>query len=437
MNIDVDWLPPFQASKEIQRTSAAIRIVFGSENATRHEDEFSQSVQQAVRVSAYPLALWLATLWWRIRWEPLPLRIRLSSGELPADVNWRMSHEVAAAGHGFVWPRLVFASDGDTISVQCRPTSSLSEEPVRYLSEFDVWMRADEFETATDQFVDLVLRRLDSLGETELHVLWKEVLSERADPDQAAGRRIEARLGYDPDEAPLELVGRIVSLATQVGTGAVDEIAPVCAGREPESTLTEVVRLASLPGIAGRIDLRRERIEGDRSYAPWHTARLLAKELRVSLGLGTQGIGNRDLADLIGIRAQDLRGQTTPATTGPIGLAVRSESGNELKFLFRKRNAPGRRFEAARFLADFLCAEQPDRWLPVTDAATARQKLQRAFAAEFLCPIESLKNYLGAEFLPEAFEDAAEYFGISERAITSHLANHHLIPRGFVEQTAA
>ena len=211
MNIDVDWLPPFQGSKEIQRTSAAIRIVFGSENATRHEDEFSQSVQQAVRVSAYPLALWLATSWWRIRWEPLPSRIRLSSGELPADVNWRMSHEVAAAGHGFVWPRLVFASDGDTISVQCRPTSSLSEEPVRYLSEFDVWMRADEFETATDQFVDLVLRRLDSLGETELHVLWKEVLSERADPDQAAGRRIEARLGYDPDEAPLELVGRIVS----------------------------------------------------------------------------------------------------------------------------------------------------------------------------------------------------------------------------------
>jgi hypothetical protein len=348
-----------------------------------------------------------------------------------------MSHEVAAAGHGFVWPRLVFASDGDTISVQCRPTSSLSEEPVRYLSEFDVWMRADEFETATDQFVDLVLRRLDSLGETELHVLWKEVLSERADPDQAAGRRIEARLGYDPDEAPLELVGRIVSLATQVGTGAVDEIAPVCAGSGPESILNEVVRLASRPGVMGRIDLRRECIEEDRNCAPWYAARLLARRLRVSLGLGTQRIGNQDLADLIGIPAQELKGQATPATSGPIGLAVRNWPGNELKFLFRKRNAPGRRFEAARFLADFLCAEQPDRWLPVTDAATARQKLQRAFAAEFLCPIESLKNYLGAEFLPEAFEDAAEYFGISERAITSHLANHHLIPRGFVEQTAA
>jgi Zn-dependent peptidase ImmA (M78 family) len=57
------------------------------------------------------------------------------------------------------------------------------------------------------------------------------------------------------------------------------------------------------------------------------------------------------------------------------------------------------------------------------------QKLQRAFAAEFLCPIDSLRSYLGDEFLPDAFEDAAEYFGISETAVKSHLANHQLIQR--------
>lgn len=113
-----------------------------------------------------------------------------------------MSHELAAAGYGFVWPRLIFASDGDTLSVQCRAGSPLSEEPVRYLSEFDVRVRAEEFESAVDRFIELVLRRLDSLGETDLHVLWQELLAERADPEQSAGRRTEARLGYDPDEAP-------------------------------------------------------------------------------------------------------------------------------------------------------------------------------------------------------------------------------------------
>jgi Zn-dependent peptidase ImmA (M78 family) len=87
-------------------------------------------------------------------------------------------------------------------------------------------------------------------------------------------------------------------------------------------------------------------------------------------------------------------------------------------------------------MADHLRSGPGDRWLPVTDAATARQKVQRAFAAEFLCPIESLRDYLSDEFLPEAFEDAAEYFGISEMAVKSHLANHHLIPRSLVEAEA-
>lgn len=55
MQIELDWLPPFQCSAEVGRTSAAIQMRFGAETATRFEDEFSQSIQHAARVSAYPL----------------------------------------------------------------------------------------------------------------------------------------------------------------------------------------------------------------------------------------------------------------------------------------------------------------------------------------------------------------------------------------------
>src|ERR1019366_5492696 len=181
------------------RTSATIQIRFGSENATRFEDAWSQSVQHGARVSAYPLALWLASSWWRIRWEPLPSRIRLVQNEIPVDADWRMSHELPAAGYGFIWPQVSFASDGQGILVSCRRSPALSDEPVRYLSEFEVFVPVRDFEKETDKFLDLVLRRLDSLGETELHILWREVLGERADPTQSAARRIEARLGYEPD----------------------------------------------------------------------------------------------------------------------------------------------------------------------------------------------------------------------------------------------
>ena len=59
--------------------------------------------------------------------------------------------------------------------------------------------------------------------------------------------------------------------------------------------------------------------------------------------------------------------------------------------------------------------------------------MQRAFAAEFLCPIDELRSFLNGEFFTESFEEASEYFGISERAIVSHLANNHLIPRSLVD----
>ena len=431
MSIELKWLPPFQGTPEIGRTSATIQIRFGTESATRSWDVWSESVQDGTRVSAYPIAIWLASSWWRIRWEPLPSRIRLTQDQVAADTHWRMSHELPAAGYGFIWPQLGFASDGESIRVICRQSPALSQEPVHYLSEFDVAVPAPEFEQGIDSFMDLVLRRLDTLGETDLHLLWREVLAERADREQSAARKMEARLGYDADEAPPDLLQRLLTLATEVGADAIDEIAPVCAGSDPTGALQEVIGMASRPGIQGRISIPAHESVPNGSAPPWQRARQLATSVRSSLGLGGERLDDQTLSELLRISPEDLNEK--PSVHASMGLAVRTGNDRDLKLLFHERNRPARRFEAARFIADYLSAEGSDQWLPITDAATARQKLQRAFAAEFLCPIDSLRSYLGDEFLPEAFEDAAEHFGISEMAIKSHLANHHLIPRTLVE----
>jgi hypothetical protein len=344
-----------------------------------------------------------------------------------------MSHELPAAGHGFIWPQLSFASDGETIWARCRRSHELSTEPVRYLSDFEAAVPAREFEREMDNFMDLVLRRLDSIGETELHTIWREVVAERADPHQSDARRLEARLGYEPDEAPAPLLESLLGLADEAGPGATDEIAPVCAGSHPTETLNEVISLASQPGVEGRLSVAAGCSEGDGKMPPWKRGHRLANSVRESLGLGGQPLTDEALAEVLQISPDHLKGRPGSLPHAPIGMAVRTGQNDDLKLLFRKRRRPARRFEAARFVADDLCAEERDRWLPVTDTATARQKLQRAFAAEFLCPIESLRNYLGDEFLPEAFEEAAEHFGISEMAVKSHLANHNLIPRGLVD----
>ena len=90
------------------------------------------------------------------------------------------------------------------------------------------------------------------------------------------------------------------------------------------------------------------------------------------------------------------------------------------------------RFEAARFIVGHLLASPRERWLPATDAKTARQKVQRAFAAEFLCPFDAFEDFIEGDFSPEVIEEAGTLFGVSELAVKSHLANHGKIPFGAV-----
>jgi Zn-dependent peptidase ImmA (M78 family) len=66
-------------------------------------------------------------------------------------------------------------------------------------------------------------------------------------------------------------------------------------------------------------------------------------------------------------------------------------------------------------------------WLTSTDSATSAQKFQRAFAAEFLCPIASLSDHLNGDYTEAAIEDAASTFQVSEMVVRSLLLNNGLI----------
>lgn len=426
MQIELNWLPPLQGPPEIAHTSAGLQIRFGDQIATRFEDEWSQSVQQRIRVSAYPLALWFASSWWRLRWEPDWTRGEMGA----ADSAWRMSHELPAAGHGFIWPRLIFASDGESLGVRCLPSDPRSPEPVRFLSGFETIIPASAFETAIDGFLDLVLHRLDGRGETDLHRLWAEVLAERRDPAQAIVRRLEARLGFDPDEAPASLLLQFLELGEQVGIDAADEIAAVCSSPDPGASFAAIQDLATHPGIPARIALPASPSVPVREHLPWERGQRLAQWVREFCDWGTLPLSDQTLGDLLAIDSNHLLLADQPRQ--PIGLAVRSTTEGHLKLLFSKRNRPARRFEAARFIAGHLCANEKDHWLPVSGTATARQKVQRAFAAELLCPIQALRDFLQGDFGSDAFEEAADHFGVSDLLIKTHLANHKLIPRSAV-----
>jgi hypothetical protein len=426
-SFDVSWLPQSYGPPPVSATAASLTIRVGDHVATRNDDGWSRSVEDSARLALYPLALWLADSWWRLRWESEP------SHSLPGSA-WRMAHECAAAGHGFLWPNLTFASDSQSVQIVGRPANPLSEEPVRFLADFAETVPAEIFERAVDDFIGLVLARLRTFGleKSDLERLWNDVCNERRSKEIAVLRRFEALLGFDAADAPQGLLNRMVSLLSRAGEHAADEIAPACAGPDPGGDLSAIEEIASLPGIKGNernAEVLRPKVLSTATppmWRPWEQGRSIARAVRSIEGRNGQPLNDDSLASLLGIRAADLQPSRSDRSAPVPGLAVR-ESNDGLRLHFRKRNRAALRFEAARLLCDVLIAPASDNWLPVTDSKTSRQKTQRAFAAEFLCPIESLDDFLSGNYSQERIEDAAERFGISPLAVSSHLANHNRI----------
>lgn len=424
MQFHIEWEDAINDSPEICRTSGALRIEANGHALTRNEDDWSQSVRQGIRVSAYPLALWLASSWWRLRWEPLPLGDKAST-------SWRMAHEIAASGYGYIWPQLVFSCDGEQMNYWSVAGSPNSEQPIHYLFSGHGSVSTADFERAVDTFVDLVIERLDAVHvPNELKWLWAEVTEERTDPTSTHYRKLEAMLGFEPDEAEESLVERFVSLGNRIGSKAIDEIAAACSSTDPAGRLDLIEAQAAQQGVSARYispQIKRP-IGKSPTEQPWLRGRALASKVRSWMGLNGGMISDVDLASLAKASSEALFESYQVNGKPPLGLVVRDTDASA-KVLLRKRNKPGRRFEFARLYGDHLLASSDDRWLLASDSKTARQQVQRAFSAELLCPIDALLERLDDDYSEDAREEAASYFGVSELMIRSHLVNNEILSR--------
>lgn len=423
IDFDVRWLGAPADRPEFEHTTGEFLLKVGDIHLTCNEDCWARTIRDSVLVSVYPLAFWMAASWWRLCREPLPEQI--------PSVDWRMSHELGAANEGYVWPRILFASDGEIMQVWAKPSSAGEEQSVRYLNglERPAAIPLDRFRRRVEMFVDAVLGRLSACGvtDTDLHGLWRLVREERADPDQAAYRNLEAEMGYDPGECPEARVREALALAGRVGAGTLSELAPVYGVSSVPSPAAAIEEIAESPGLEGtpRVAIL-ERENAPPAAPPWQRAVSAASRVREAIGNSRTAIGNDTLCDLLGLRIVEME-RWSPTGRRRVALGVRGDD-HRIKFIPRKKHPVARRFEWARFLADYLAAEPDGRpWLASTDLGTARQKFQRAFAAVFLCPIDALREFLEEDYSESAMEDAAEHFQVSPRTVESLLVNNGLI----------
>lgn len=438
-NFQIDirgWLPDGEGADPVARTNAEIFI--GDENhcATEVQDRRANTVRQTIRVSAYLLAEWLVANWWRLTLEPE----RERPGNSSAMLDWKLSHQFGAIGGGYLWPPLTLDSDQFRITVRSSANTSFMPadlSPVRYLNTFQFSVTVAALENAIVGFVVDVISRLDALNlrETPLHLLWREVSGERVNARLREVRQIEALLGMDPDTND-QLAKEFLKWKRKAGDEAVREIAAgVAENPEPEifkraetavQSIHTFARIESFNDIQSAVvdvgNLARE--------IPWELGKKFAETLRKIWHLRAEPVKNRKLAELLNVNENVF--ESYAAT--PFTLGVRGNAENQLKLVLREQmQSQGRRFEVARLLGDFLLSNAESRWLPVTSAMTARQKFQRAFAAEFLCPSDALKERfewknLDQEETESRISETAVDFDVSTLVIRHHLENRNIFP---------
>ena len=417
------------AVAEDEASLSEIRIQIGETLLTRALDVEMMEMRDGGTLSAYRLAEWLTWNWWRLRWEP-------AHHNTPS-LNWRQAHDLASIGGGWLWPQLTIRSDGIRVLVDATSSRELDTEPLRYLTNATRAISADDFESGVDCLVERVLVRLDewSLSHTDLRTTWDELTVERNNPESALYRRLEAILGFDVDEAEPPRIEQVIEDGRSLGIEAMSEVVadqPLTAEHLRHAARTQGFDANPASGTRPPTGS----VIHPQGEAPWRIGTNAARSLRQREHLGDGPIADGRLAELYGVRKRALHDMST-SIGGPLAFALGGNgiAGTRSRVVLRSKWRVGRRFEIARLLADrVLVADTNERLRPVTRAYTYRQKMQRAFAAELLCPFTGLAELLDEDLSNEAREEAAAEYGVSSLAVTSILANNGLLEQAEIRE---
>lgn len=426
LRIHTSWMSAACGEPEVRATAALLGMHIDNICLTKNQDIWAETIRDNVFVSAYPLAMWFASSWWRLNHEPLP-------AQQPGH-DWRMAHEIGAANHGFVWPRVIFIPDGEAIHLWAG-ASMVPDQSVQYLQALETpkSVPLPDFQLSIHSFVQSVLARLDvkQLAGTNLAQLWAILQEDQATPEALRRRKLEAELGFDPEECPEHMLNAALEWGNRVGDTALSELAPAISSSGGSPELTALEQLVNAGGIIGTPTVAHDSIPHRHQGVPWEKAVYDAQALRQAVGNISGPITNKCLHDLLGLSQAAVANWSAPNGRSPVAVAI-PMSSCEMKFVTGKRHPFAQRFELARFLGEYL-RHSPDQnhWLASTDLKTSRQKYQRAFAAEFLCPIHALTAFLDGNFSSYAIEEATERFEVSEKTVTSLLYNNGLIPRSW------
>lgn len=412
-----------EGAPEERAAFGLLRIVANNRILTEGHDAFIDERRDGPLVSGYYLAEWLVANWWRLRYEPRP------SGSRSRD--WRMSHSMGEIGEGYVWPNITVESDGFRSVIRSSPSDDSATSFRFHGFPHALIMPWADVEWGTDEFVRrvLALLRKQDVGETNLERLWRDLRIERSDPGLARYRRFEALMGCDPDHADEPAIKARLRDEARLGEEGLDELAAVATGPEEIPSADLIAKAAERDGVGVRLGHAPVATELPAwgSVEAWRIGVEAARQIRRQGGFGVEKLSDAALAGLADTPDRVFSNGATPLA---FGFVLKNPDAEAM--VLRSPAYTGRRFEFARLLGDHAMRPE-ERFRPATRATTYRQQAQRAFAAEFLAPIDAVAAMADGDFSTERQADIAHALAVSDMTINSLLKNNHFIPRDNLE----
>ena len=375
-----------------------------------------------------PLAFWFVDNWWRIRYEPPPLH--------DPRAEWRLAHHLSSVGAGYHWPNVSIWGEGSRFGVAVHADATNLQPSLKFVAPPRLdYVPSSTVEEAIDQFLRDVLKHVGAACDG-LDAEYRQLRSERTDPEVAAWRTLEAMLGFDPDDAPEGLVGGLEALMDRYGTEPLQEAALAHQGEHATVVLDGCIEAAESSNVLVQAPFAADKFQIDRSslQPPWLLAVNAADRVRHWLGVPAGPLRNTRLSEIVGINVDHLKTKRRSSFNIPYALRLRNDTSRGSKLALRSAWSHSRRFELSRSLGDIIWSGD-DALGPLSAAKSERQKFQRAFAQAFLCPFPDLQAYIDTD---EPGEDdihaAARHFHVSERLIQATLYNNHVIDQASFEQ---
>jgi hypothetical protein len=380
-----EWLEdaPNTAPEE-RATVADLRLFILDQNVTLHLRE-NESADH-VTISLYSLAEGLIHDWWN-----------LFGGR---------DREISLIRHrnGYVVPDVRMTFDGTVFQISAHQCAYVNPD-VRFWAGPTETMSRWDAETVLRRFVENVLDRLDSrqLPRTSAALRWARVKESMASPAEAEFCEAAGALGLDPYQLTEESADVIEHAATLFQAEALPEFLAGSSFANRQALMHWIERVEHRPASYARIGELREVAREAEFRAParnfeesWALGYRRARALR-----GVLGLVGRDRFRSFRTLAEKLGASKAYALAGSVdGLrALRSDHPEGTYIHMRTHGeSPGARnqhlFSFARAVGDAVCFPRGGR-AAVNELRNAyRQSAGRAFAAEFLAPIEEVSSML-------------------------------------------